>query len=315
MTKVIIYGYGNLGRSVHTALGRFPDLSLAGICSRRADQMHTSDSVPFWTPAQLESIAPAADVVINCGGSAADLPRTTPALAAHRCVVDAFDTHKDIPRHLAATDAVAKAAGTLCLLCCGWDPGLFSIARVLGAACMPDSQPATFWGPGVSQGHSDALRSLPDVLDARQYTIPDKNAIAAARSGQPFADAVHRRVCYVVPRAGTDINKLTNAIKTMPHYFAGSQVDIHYTTKEKLATEHSRLPHGGRVICTEQCNGGAQSAELQLTLASNPDFTAGVLLAAARATVRLHSAGQTGAITMADVPPALYTAEQAQKYL
>ena len=357
MIQTAIYGYGNLGRAVRQCLQKTPDMRLCGIYTRRAARLAADDEGPFWPPQALNAPPQAPDVIINCGGSAVELPRTTPALAARFCVVDSFDTHPAIPEHVATVDTAARAAGTLCVVSAGWDPGLFSLARLLGSAFLPGAQCATFWGPGVSQGHSDALRRLPGVADARQYTIPQPQALADARLGRPSpATACHKRVCYIVPTPGADLPALERAVRDMPNYFAGYETEVHFITAAELAAHHSRLPHGGSVICTSGAEregrpteGEADPAEgaplpldcsplpaedasrpaageahlskdglqptdklrMELTLAldSNPAFTAGVLVACARAAVRLHRAGQSGCRTMLDLPPALYAPE------
>lgn len=315
MIHAAVYGYGNLGRAACRHLQAAEDFQLLGVVSHRAAGLQGQPDAPrFCTPQQLwqdPAIFGHIDVLLNCGGSARDLPKTTPALAAHFCVVDSFDTHAAIPAHFAAVETAARAAGTLCVICAGWDPGLFSLTRLLGNAFLPGAQPSTFWGPGVSQGHSDALRRLPGVADARQYTVPQPEALQAARAGrsQPAAGC-HRRVCYIVPTPDADRKALAETVRSLPNYFAGYETDIHFVSAEELAAEHSRLPHGGCVVAT----GGApasgeasQRLELQLSLASNPDFTAGVLVAAARAAARLAQSGARGCRTMLDIPPALYS--------
>lgn len=352
MIQTAIYGYGNLGRAVRQCLQAAPDMRLCGIYTRRAARLAVDNEGLFWPPQALDAPPQVPDVIINCGGSAVELPRTTPALAARFCVVDSFDTHPAIPEHVATVDTAARAAGTLCVVSAGWDPGLFSLARLLGSAFLPGAQCATFWGPGVSQGHSDALRRLPGVADARQYTIPQPQALAGARLGRPSpATACHKRVCYIVPTPGADLPALEGAVRDMPNYFAGYETEVHFVTAVELAAHHSRLPHGGSVICTgtagrevrptereaSSVEGAPPSPdcdplptgyevlssddeahpvdqlrmELTLALDSNPAFTAGVLVACARAAVRLHRAGQSGCRTMLDLPPALYAPEDA----
>lgn len=315
MIRILVFGYGNLGRAVCGKLSSVKDMTLQGVCSHRAEQLTQQNTtglrLPFFSPAQLDTRHSDIDVIINCGGSARDLPRTTARLAGHFCVVDSFDTHAAIPEHFAAVDTAARSGGTLCIVSAGWDPGLFSLMRLYGAAFLPEAQISTFWGPGISQGHSDALRRLPGVLDARQYTIPSPDAIAAARSGGKVSCAshCHRRVCYVVPKANADLLLLEHAIRTMPGYFAGYDVEIHFVTAEELKTKHDQLPHGGHVICRSPSDCAyPQLAELQLQLASNPDFTAGILIACARAAFHLHRKGERGCRTMLDIPPALYHA-------
>lgn len=315
MIRILVFGYGNLGRAVCSRLSSVNDMALQGVCTRRAEQLNaTGLSVPFFSAAQLDTLRPDIDVVINCGGSARDLPRSTARLAGHFCVVDSFDTHAAIPEHFAAVDTAARSGGTLCVVSAGWDPGLFSLMRSYGAAFLPEAQISTFWGPGISQGHSDALRQLPGVLDARQYTIPSPDALAAARNGGkvPCTRHCHRRVCYVVPKADADLLLLEHTIRTMPGYFAGYEVEIHFVTAEELKAHHDRLPHGGHVICTTPKNSAPQQlTELRLQLSSNPDFTAGILIACARAAFHLHRKGERGCRTMLDIPPALYHARDA----
>lgn len=312
MIRAAVYGFGYLGHAVCDALQQAPDLTVCGVYSRRAARLlpHWSEPFALWEADAFFSHPPTADVVINCGGSAADLPQTTPALAERCCVVDSFDCHAAIAAHRARTDTAARAAGTLCIISAGWDPGLFSLARLLGSAFVPQASISTFWGPGVSQGHSDALRRLPGVADARQYTIPLEEALTQARAGRA-ADAMHshRRICYIVPTPDADRRALEQAIRSMPGYFAGYETEIHFITAQQMKAQHSRMPHGGHVICT---GGGdpqrqpALSVELQLSLGSNTAFTAGILTACARAAVRLRQAGQTGCRTMAEIPPACY---------
>ncbi len=316
MIRAAVYGYGNLGRAVCQLLGSTPDMRLEAIYTRRAAQLQRSEpqrtAVPFLDPEALDPQKDAFDILINCGGSAKELPRTTAALAGHFCVVDSFDDHPAIPEHFAAVDTAARAGKTLCIVSAGWDPGLFSLARILGAAIVPHARLSTFWGPGVSQGHSDALRHLPGVVDARQYTLPDQTALEQAQQGQPVAreTARHRRLCYVAAEPGTDLPSLENAIRTLPHYFAGYETEIRFLSPEQLRAEHGTLPHGGRVVCsTPAGTTPTHLLELQLATASNPMFTAGILIACARAAVRLHRTGECGCRTMADIPPAIYSPE------
>lgn len=318
MMRITVCGYGNLGRAVCQGISVAKDMILVGVCTRRAAQLRSTEVLPspasFFPPEQLEEKAPDADVLINCGGSASDLPRTTAALAGRFCVVDSFDAHARIPEHFAAVDTAARQGGTLCVISAGWDPGLFSLARLFGAAFLPEAQISTFWGPGISQGHSDALRQLPGVLDARQYTIPLPDALAAAHSGNPAlpAQRCHKRVCYIAAAPDADRSALENTIRTMPGYFSGYTTEIHFISLEELKTAHATLPHGGYVICrTVPKSTATQSMELHLQLGSNPDFTAGILLACARAAVRLYRSGERGCRTMLDIPPALYAPQDS----
>ena len=314
MIRVTVYGYGNLGRAVCQKIAGTDDMALYGICTRRATQLCRTEppsfSASFFSPEQLEEKAPDTDVIINCGGSAADLPHTTAVLAARFCVVDSFDTHALIPEHFAAVDTAARQNRTLCIVSAGWDPGLFSLMRLFGSAFLPQAQLSTFWGPGVSQGHSDALRRLPGVLDARQYTVPLPEALDAARSGCTARppQQTHKRICYLAVKPDTDRAALEAAIRSIPGYFSGYATEVHFVSLAELRAEHAELPHGGYVICrTAGDAAAAQSMELQVSLASNPEFTAGILIACARAAVRLHRSRECGCRTMLDIPPSLYS--------
>ena len=313
MIRAAIYGYGNLGQALCRALRAAPDFILQGIYTHRTQTLSAQQPLPFFDAQQIFSAD--VQVVFNCGGSATQLPRTTPVLAQHFCVVDSFDDHGRIPAHFVAVDASARAASTLCVISAGWDPGLFSLFRILGDAFLPGCTPVTLWGPGVSQGHSDALRRLPDVQDAREYTVPLPEARRAARQGRPVSAAAgHRRICYVVPRPGADLPQLENTIRTLPGYFAGYDTEIHFISQQQLDARHTALPHGGEVIAASPAlpgrgTDGLQLMELQLSLQSNPAFTAGILLGCGRAAVRLWQRGETGCRTMADLPPTLYAAE------
>lgn len=312
MIRIAIYGYGNLGKATEKALAHTPDCVLTGIYTHRPVQQiqPQNASVPVVPAQQIIGRKKEFDVILNCGGSATDLPRTTPMLAAHSCVVDSFDTHAAIPEHFASVDTAAKTGGTLCVVSAGWDPGIFSIARSLASAFLPGAEISTFWGPGVSQGHSDALRRLPGVLDARQYTLPQPAATAAARAGQPVPPALacHKRVCYLVTEPCADLAALEKEIRFMPNYFAGYETEIHFITAEELREKHSELAHAGSVIFTGHTGSGeihTQSGELSLQLGSNPEFTAGILIACARAAFRLYKAGQRGCRTLLDLSPTL----------
>lgn len=307
--RVAVAGYGNLGRGVETAIAKNTDMALVGIFTRRdpATLVPVHASTPVHHVDDLKTREDI-DVLILCGGSKDDLPEQGPALAARFCTVDSFDTHARIPEHFAAVDAPARAAGTTALISCGWDPGLFSIARLYGEGVLPDGETYTFWGRGLSQGHSDALRRVPGVAAGVQYTIPSDAALEAVRSGaRPTLTTreKHVRECYVVLDEGADAAEVTEAIVTMPHYFADYDTTVHVVSADVLAREHTAMPHGGTVIRSgTTAPGHDQTFEMRLTLGSNPEFTASVLVAYARAVHRMNGMGWTGAVTVLDVPPA-----------
>ena len=309
--KVAIYGYGNLGRGVECALAKAPDAELIGVFTRRnPDSVQTRTGAPVYRASDLESFRGRIDVLILCGGSATDLPEQTPALAESFCVVDSFDTHARIPVHFANVDAAARKGGNLALISCGWDPGMFSLNRLYANAILPDGADYTFWGRGVSQGHSDAIRRIPGVRDARQYTVPVPAALEAVRAGlEPELSTrqKHLRECYVVAEEGADKAAIEEAIKTMPNYFADYDTTVTFLSEEELLRDHSELPHGGSVIRTGRTGLNGEHShmiEYQLRLDSNPEFTGSVLVAFARAVVRKAGRGETGCITVFDVAPA-----------
>jgi diaminopimelate dehydrogenase len=312
MTRIGIFGYGNLGRGVEAAIAQNDDLELAAVFTRRDPAgltIHTP-GVPVLPASEAPAWADRIDVLILCGGSATDLPVQTPEYAALFNVVDSFDTHKKIPAHFAAVDAAAREAGKLALISCGWDPGLFSLARVYANAVLPVGKDETFWGRGVSQGHSDAIRRIEGVLDARQYTVPVPAALEAVRRGeQPELTTrdKHLRECYVVAAEGADRARIEREIKTMPYYFDEYDTSVTFVSAEELARDHAGLPHGGSVLrggVTGWENEHKHTIEFSLKLDSNPEFTGSVLAACARAVHRLHSQGQTGCRTILDLPPA-----------
>ena len=310
--RIAIYGYGNIGRGVELAIRANADQELVGVFTRRAPEtVKTLTGAPVYATDTLAARAAEIDVVILCGGSATDLPVQTPAIARKCNVVDSFDTHARIPEHFDAVDAAAKASGHTALISGGWDPGMFSLARLYGAAILPDGKDYTFWGRGVSQGHSDAIRRIPGVVDARQYTVPIPAALDAVRAGdQPELTArqKHLRECYVVAAQGADLSAIETAIKTMPNYFADYDTTVNFITAEEMRRDHSALPHGGMVIRTGKTGAKGEhkhTIEYRLQLDSNPEFTAGVLTALARAVVRLNAKGDTGCKTIFDLPPAL----------
>ena len=312
MIKIGIVGYGNLGRGVECALRQNPDMELCAVFTRRKPEtlkILTPD-VPVVHMDDILSWKGRVDVLILCGGSATDLPNQTPALAEHFCVIDSFDTHAKIPAHFAAVDAAAKAGGHLAVISVGWDPGLFSINRLYAAAILPEGKDYTFWGRGVSQGHSDAVRRIPGVRDCRQYTIPVPEALDRVRSGEnPVLTTreKHTRYCYVVAEEGADKAEIEKAIVTMPNYFADYDTTVEFITAEEMAKNHSGLPHGGSVIrsgVTGWEGESKQTIEYKLTLDSNPQFTASVLVALARAATRMAARGETGCRSIFDVAPA-----------
>ena len=309
MVRVGIYGYGNLGRGVEWALEAAEDMSLVALFTRRDPaSVAPRTGVPVYSADKRADFVGKIDVLILCGGSATDLPVQTPACASLFNVVDSFDTHAKIPAHFAATDAAARAAGTVATISCGWDPGMFSLARLYGGAVLPDGKDYTFWGRGVSQGHSDAIRRIEGVLDAKQYTVPIEAALSAVRAGENptlTTREKHLRECYVVAKEGADKERIAREIKEMPNYFADYDTTVHFITKEELARDHAGIPHGGFVIRAGKTgDGNTHVIEYSLRLDSNPEFTASVIVAAARATARLSREGQVGCRTMLDIPPA-----------
>ncbi len=324
--KIAIFGYGNIARGVESAVVQNPDTKLYGVFTRRtADKVTTVSGVPVFGASEILSHKGRFDVLVVCGGSATDLPVLSPMLARDFNIVDSFDTHPKIPSFFRSVDDAAKSGGTLAVISGGWDPGLFSLSRLYGSAVLPDGCDYTFWGRGVSQGHSDAVRHVDGVADARQYTVPVEEAVAAVRSGKcpelKTADK-HRRECYVVLKPGADPEKVERDIKTMPDYFADYDTEVHFITAEELRKEHSGLPHGGFVIRTGKTGFGKENThtiEYSLKLDSNPEFTGSVLVALARAASRMSACGETGCRTIFDIPPALLSPlspeEQRAKYL
>lgn len=318
--RIAIAGYGNLGRGVEAAVTNAPDMELVGIFTRRdpASVIVATDT-PVYAWDDLPSFVDKVDVVVICGGSATDLPVQTPELAKSFCVVDSFDTHANIPTHFAKVDEAAREAGTIGVISCGWDPGLFSLARLYASAALPDGADYTFWGRGVSQGHSDAIRRIPGVLDARQYTVPVPQALEAARSGENptlTTREKHTRECFVVAEEGADLAAIEQAIVTMPNYFSDYDTTVTFITQEELDANHAGLPHGGTVIRSGHTGLGGEFAdtiEFSLTLDSNPYFTGSVLASVARAACRLHEQGKVGACTMFDIPPALLSPLSAEE--
>ena len=312
MIRIGIVGYGNLAKGVECAIRQNPDMTLAAVFTRRdpaALQLLTPE-VPVLPVAEAALWKDRIDVMLLCGGSATDLPQMTPEFAKDFHVIDSFDTHANIPAHFRAVDAAARESGHIAVISTGWDPGLFSVNRLYAAAILPQGSDYTFWGKGVSQGHSDAVRRLPGVVDCRQYTIPVPQAMEAVRAGkdpQLTTRQKHTRHCYVVAQEGADTAAIEQAIKTMPNYFSDYDTTVEFISREQLQREHSGLPHGGSVIrsgVTGWNGENRQTIEYKLTLDSNPQFTAGVLVACARAAMRMHSRGITGCQTIFDIAPA-----------
>ncbi|HAA38121.1 MAG TPA: diaminopimelate dehydrogenase [Firmicutes bacterium] len=308
--RIGIVGYGNLGRGVEAAIAQNPDLELVAIFTRRAPeslQVHNKQVKVLHVDA-AEQYRDKIDVMILCGGSASDLPVQSPRFAAHFNIVNSFDTHAKIPEHFQAVDEAAKAGGTTAAISIGWDPGLFSLNRMLAEAVLPEGSEYTFWGRGVSQGHSEAVRRIKGVKYAVQYTIPVPEAIERVRKGenpQLTAREKHRRECYVVAEAGADLEKIAEEIKTMPDYFADYDTEVNFISEEEFKQQHSQMPHGGFVIRSGRTGWqkeNQQMIEFSLKLESNPEFTSSVLVAFARAVYRLNREGQIGAKTIFDIP-------------
>ena len=316
MIRIGILGYGNLGRGVEYAVEANEDMELVAVFTRRAPaSVKPRMNVPVVSVDDAEMWKNKIDVLILCGGSATDLPEQTPAFAKLFNVVDSFDTHAKIPAHFAAVDAAAKETGHVGVISVGWDPGMFSLARVYANAVLTNGADYTFWGRGVSQGHSDAIRRIPGVKDAKQYTVPVPAALAAVRSGANPALSTrekHTRECYVVLEAGADKAAVEKAIVTMPNYFADYDTTVHFITEEELQRDHAGLAHGGFVIRSGTTGRNSEHKhviEFSLKLDSNPEFTACVLAAYARAAHRLAAEGMTGCKTVLDIAPAYLSAK------
>ena len=309
--KLGIYGYGNLGKGVENAIARNADMELAAVFTRRDPGSITiaTPGVPVVSADELSVWTDRIDVLMLCGGSATDLPIMTPALAKLFNVVDSYDNHSCIPVHYAAVDAAARTSGHVALISCGWDPGLFSLARVYAGAVLPDGEDYTFWGRGVSQGHSDAIRRIPGVLDARQYTVPVPEAVERVRAGENPELTVrekHKRECFVVAAEDADKDAIREAIVTMPAYFADYDTTVTFITMDELRRDHAGLPHGGSVIRTGRTgkdDAHTEVFEFSLKLDSNPEFTGSVLAAFARAVKRMADRGDKGCKTVLDIAP------------
>lgn len=313
MINVAIAGYGNVGRGVKNAIKNNPDMRLTAVFSRRPEAVQKE--IKEAPVLKIDKDAPkpsiAIDVVILCGGSKDDVPVQGPLFARWYSTVDSFDTHANIPDYFRKMDAIAKEKGNVSIISAGWDPGIFSLERVLGDAFLPGGKGYTFWGPGVSQGHSDAARTIKGVIDARSYTHPIESAMNQVRNGKTpefTSREKHKRVVYVVAEDGADKEKIRKAITSMPNYFADYDTEVKFISRKQMAEEHHTYPHGGFVM-TSGVTGdrNKQIIEYRCQLASNPDFTGSVLVACARAAYRIKEAGYKGAFTMLDIPPARYS--------
>lgn len=310
--RIGISGYGNLGKGVECAIKHNPDMELAAVFTRRdpSSLKVLTEGVKVYSADDAPSMRDDIDVMILCGGSATDLPRQTPEMAKYFNVIDSFDTHAKIPEHYQSVDQAAMESGHVGIISVGWDPGMFSLNRLYANAVLPGGRDYTFWGKGVSQGHSDAIRRIPGVKDARQYTIPVDTALETVRGGscpELTTREKHTRECFVVAEEGADLKAIETAIVTMPNYFADYDTTVHFITEEELLSDHSGIPHGGFVIHTGTTGWEDENShviEYSLKLDSNPEFTASVIVAYARAAYRLSMEGQKGCRTVFDIAPA-----------
>lgn len=306
MIRVAIVGYGNLGRGVERALKQNQDMELAGVFSRRAPETVATEGAAVFPLDGLEKYKGTIDVCILCGGSATDLPDQTPEITRHFNTVDSYDTHAKIPQHFAKVDQTAKESRTVSVISTGWDPGLFSLNRLMAQSILPAGETYTFWGKGVSQGHSDALRRIDGVKDATQYTIPNSEVISELKTGidrELSTRDKHFRECFVVLEEGADAKAIEAEIISMPHYFAEYDTKVRFVSQKELDENHKGMPHGGMVLHVGNCDDAKQVLQYQLDLESNPDFTASVLVAYARACARLAEEGASGAFTVFDIAP------------
>ncbi|MBQ7960639.1 MAG: diaminopimelate dehydrogenase [Clostridia bacterium] len=315
--RIGIYGYGNLGKGVEAAIRQNPDMELVGVFTRRSPESVSirTEGVSVFHADELVNMTDKIDVLILCGGSATDLPVQTPELAKYFNVIDSFDTHARIPEHFENVDKTAKESGKIGIISVGWDPGMFSLNRLYASAVLPDGKDYTFWGKGVSQGHSDAIRRIEGVADAKQYTIPVEDALKAVRNGSApelSTRQKHTRECFVVVEEGADKERIENEIKTMPNYFADYETTVHFISREELERDHSGIPHGGFVIRSGKTGINLEHnhiIEYSLKLDSNPEFTASVIVAYARAAYKLNKAGESGCKTVFDIAPGLLSAK------
>ncbi len=320
--RIGIYGYGNLGRGVENAIRQNDDMELVGVFTRRDPKTLKIDTegVGVYHIDQAAEMADCIDVMILCGGSATDLPVQTPELSKHFNVVDSFDTHARIPEHFENVDTVAKKSGKVAVISVGWDPGMFSISRMYSSAILPDGKDYTFWGKGVSQGHSDAIRRIDGVKDAKQYTIPVESALEKVRNGENpelSTREKHLRECFVVAEEGANLSRIENEIKTMPNYFADYDTTVHFISEDELKRNHSEIPHGGFVFRSGRTGKNLEHKHLieySLKLDSNPEFTASVIVSYARAAYRLNKEGICGCKTVFDIAP-VYLSEKTPEEL
>ena len=319
--RIGIVGYGNLGRGVESAIRQNADMELVAVFTRRSPEsvkIRTA-GVPVLHTDEAVGMKDQIDVMILCGGSAKDLPEQTPDFAKHFNVIDSFDTHANIPAHFERVDEAAKAGGKVAVISVGWDPGLFSLNRMYAGAILPEGKDYTFWGKGVSQGHSDAIRRIEGVLDARQYTIPVPEALKAVRAGENpelTTRQKHTRECFVVAEEGADLARIEREIVTMPNYFADYDTTVHFISMEELRREHGGIPHGGVVIRSGKTGWDGENShiiEYSLKLDSNPEFTSSVLVAYARAAYRLSTEGVSGCKTVLDIAPAYLSSRSGEE--
>lgn len=326
MIKVGILGYGNLGKGIESAITQNPDMELVAVFTRRSPEsvVIRTQNVSVLHTDKLMEMTDKIDVLVLCGGSATDLPEQTPKYAKYFNVVDSFDTHAKIPEHFANVDESAKSSGKTAIISVGWDPGMFSLNRLYAGAILPEGKDYTFWGKGVSQGHSDAIRRIDGVKDAKQYTIPVEKALELVRKGENpelTTRQKHTRECFVVAEEGADLERIEAEIKNMPNYFADYDTTVHFISEEELKKEHSGIPHGGFVLrsgVTGMNKEHKHLIEYSLKLDSNPEFTASVITAYVRAAFRMNKEGMSGCKTVFDIPPAylcMQSGEELRKQL
>ena len=319
--KIGILGYGNLGRGVESAVRQNDDMELVCIFTRRdpASVHPATEGVAVYSVDDVAKMQGKIDVLVLCGGSATDLPEQTPEYAKYFNVIDSFDTHARIPEHFANVDQVAKEHGHVAMISCGWDPGMFSIMRLYGSAILPEGKDYTFWGKGVSQGHSDAIRRIDGVKDARQYTVPVESVLERIRNGETpelTTREKHTRECYVVAEEGADLARIEKEIVTMPNYFSDYDTTVHFISEEEMKRDHSTLPHGGFVIRNGKTGWNQENThviEYRLKLDSNPEFTSSVIVCCARAAFRMKQEGMSGCKTILDIPPAYLSAKSGEE--
>lgn len=319
--RIGIYGYGNLARGVEAAIRQNPDMTLVAVFTRRPPESVkiATEGVAVCHVDNVLDYKDKIDVMVLCGGSATDLPIQTPALAEHFCVIDSFDTHAKIPQHFENVDLAAKKAQKTAMISVGWDPGMFSLNRMLAGAILPNGRDYTFWGKGVSQGHSDAIRRIEGVKNGKQYTVPVEGALEAVRRGEMpnlTTREKHTRECFVVADEGADRARIEQEIKNMPNYFADYDTTVNFITEEELQKNHSGIPHGGFVIRVGKTGLSEENThviEYSIKLDSNPEFTASVIIAYARATYRMYNEGSFGCKTVFDIPPAYLSIKSAEE--